>query len=128
MQICRKLTVLHPVASRAATMLTFRRALVAAAFFITVLFLTTRSSPPASAAPETFPRAQAFSGSSKKASTTAPSDSNPIHGGPTRHHPSRSGQKAMQDMSKLSLNDKLAYQFPYDVETRFPAYIWQTWK
>lgn len=22
----------------------------------------------------------------------------------------------------------MAYQFPYDVETKFPAYIWQTWK
>ena len=26
------------------------------------------------------------------------------------------------------LPDKLAYQFPYDVEAKFPAYIWQTWK
>lgn len=31
-------------------------------------------------------------------------------------------------MSKSPLRDKLAYQFPYDVETKFPAYIWQTWK
>lgn len=31
-------------------------------------------------------------------------------------------------MSKMSLYDKLAYQYPYDVETKFPAYIWQTWK
>lgn len=28
----------------------------------------------------------------------------------------------------MSLYDKLAYQYPYDVETKFPAYIWQTWK
>src|SRR3954462_592069 len=34
----------------------------------------------------------------------------------------------MQDMSKMTLYDKLAYQFPYDVESKFPAYIWQTWK
>jgi alpha 1,6-mannosyltransferase len=31
-------------------------------------------------------------------------------------------------MSKMTLYDKLAYQYPYDVETKFPAYIWQTWK
>ncbi|KAL2016111.1 hypothetical protein VTK56DRAFT_4255 [Thermocarpiscus australiensis] len=31
-------------------------------------------------------------------------------------------------MSKMTLFEKLAYQFPYDVETKFPAYIWQTWK
>lgn len=34
----------------------------------------------------------------------------------------------MSDMSQLSLYDKLAYQFPYDLESQFPAYIWQTWK
>lgn len=34
----------------------------------------------------------------------------------------------MQDLSKMTLYDKLAYQYPYDVETKFPAYIWQTWK
>lgn len=34
----------------------------------------------------------------------------------------------MQDTSKWTLSDKLAYQYPYDVESKFPAYIWQTWK
>lgn len=33
-----------------------------------------------------------------------------------------------KDMSDMTLEEKLAYQFPYDVEGRFPAYIWQTWK
>ncbi len=37
-------------------------------------------------------------------------------------------QQLLQDMSRAPLTEKLAYQFPYDVETRFPAYIWQTWK
>lgn len=31
-------------------------------------------------------------------------------------------------MSKMTLSEKLAYQFTYDVESKFPAYIWQTWK
>lgn len=26
------------------------------------------------------------------------------------------------------LRDRLRYQFPYDLRSRFPAYIWQTWK
>ncbi|KAK6504950.1 membrane-bound alpha-1,6- mannosyltransferase Initiation-specific [Arthrobotrys musiformis] len=26
------------------------------------------------------------------------------------------------------LRDQLAYQFPYDVSNKFPAFIWQTWK
>jgi len=113
-------------------MLTFRRALAAAAFILTVLFLTSRSSSPA-AALETFPQTQ-VPDSSRQASTTAPSgqkgsDGNPMHGAPpSRHRPSKAGQQTIQDLSKLSLHDKLAYQFPYDVETKFPAYIWQTWK
>lgn len=32
------------------------------------------------------------------------------------------------DMSGMSTYDKLAYAYPYDVDTKFPAYIWQTWK
>ena len=28
----------------------------------------------------------------------------------------------------MTLYDKLAYQYPYDVNKKFPAYIWQTWK
>jgi len=114
-------------------MLTFRRALVAAAFVLTILFLTTRSSSPAvPAVAETFPKAQAFADSSRQASTTAAgqkADGNPLHGAsPSRQRPPKKGQQALQDMSRLSLYDKLAYQFPYDVESKFPAYIWQTWK
>ena len=37
-------------------------------------------------------------------------------------------QKPLGDTSKMALLDKLAYQFPYDMEGKFPAYIWQTWK
>lgn len=31
-------------------------------------------------------------------------------------------------MSHMSTYDKLAYTYPYDIESKFPAYIWQTWK
>lgn len=37
-------------------------------------------------------------------------------------------QKPLGDTSTMTLLDKLAYQFPYDMEGKFPAYIWQTWK
>lgn len=46
----------------------------------------------------------------------------------TKEKKPKNGQQLLQDMSKVSLRDKLAYQFPYDVEKKFPAYIWQTWK
>lgn len=28
----------------------------------------------------------------------------------------------------MPLRERLRYQFPYDLESKFPAYIWQTWK
>ena len=33
-----------------------------------------------------------------------------------------------QPLAPKSLREQLQYQFPYDREGKFPAYIWQTWK
>ncbi|KAK4239732.1 hypothetical protein C8A03DRAFT_42662 [Achaetomium macrosporum] len=98
-------------------MLTFRRALVAAAFFLTVLFITTRSTSPAAS----------LSATTASSDEKAP-NSNAVHAGANRNKPFQQGQQPMQDISKMTLPEKLAYQFPYDVEMKFPAYIWQTWK
>jgi len=37
-------------------------------------------------------------------------------------------QIAMDELRKKPLKQQLEYQFPYDVDTKTPAYIWQTWK
>ncbi|KAI9653139.1 MAG: membrane-bound alpha-1,6- mannosyltransferase Initiation-specific [Bathelium mastoideum] len=37
-------------------------------------------------------------------------------------------QVIMGDVTVKPLREQLAYQFPYDPEGKFPAYIWQTWK
>ena len=37
-------------------------------------------------------------------------------------------QVIMGDIKAKPLREQLAYQFPYDPEGKFPAYIWQTWK
>lgn len=37
-------------------------------------------------------------------------------------------QISMDDLRKKPLKEQLEYQFPYDVDARFPAYIWQTWR
>jgi alpha 1,6-mannosyltransferase len=109
-------------------MLSFRRALVAAAFILTILFLTTRSTSPASASLAVeFPKAQSDADSRQNSATTG-SSNNAVHGGGNRNRPSPPGQQTMQDMSKMTLAEKLEYQYPYDVEIKFPAYIWQTWK
>lgn len=34
----------------------------------------------------------------------------------------------MEDLRAKPLRQQLSYQFPYDAEGKFPAYIWQTWK
>lgn len=117
-------------------MLTFKRALIAAAFFITLLYFTTRShgpdTPPLTTALRDFPKADLGAApypdsSIQQASTTAPTLKTGGQGLNKQNGPSP-GQKPMQDMSKMTLYEKLAYQYPYDVETKFPAYIWQTWK
>jgi alpha 1,6-mannosyltransferase len=106
-------------------MLTFKRALVAAAFFITVIFLVTRSHEPSPSPLRANPSSPSGYDAtrSKQPSTTSSSYDRKIGLGDRL-----STQKPMMDLSKLSLYEKLAYQYPYDVETKFPAYIWQTWK
>jgi len=37
-------------------------------------------------------------------------------------------QIPMEELKKRPLKQQLEYQFPYDVDAKFPAYIWQTWK
>ncbi|KAK5064945.1 hypothetical protein LTR84_000779 [Exophiala bonariae] len=37
-------------------------------------------------------------------------------------------QTSIQDIASKPLRERLKFHFPYDVESKFPAYIWQTWK
>lgn len=37
-------------------------------------------------------------------------------------------QIPLEELHKKPLRKQLEYQFPYDVDSKFPAYIWQTWK
>ncbi|RDW66816.1 glycosyltransferase family 32 protein [Coleophoma crateriformis] len=107
-------------------MLTFRRAIIAAAFFLTTIFLLSRShsaAPVRVTADDLAKDVHASSGSSEGV-TKSPSNVIP----PANSGKKPATQQPLQDMSKAPLREKLAYQFPYDVETKFPAYIWQTWK
>ncbi|KIX10195.1 uncharacterized protein Z518_01276 [Rhinocladiella mackenziei CBS 650.93] len=56
-------------------------------------------------------------------------------GQPSRSYPppkppktSQQDQQTMRDMASKPLRERLQYYFPYDVEAKFPAYVWQTWK
>ncbi|ODA75817.1 hypothetical protein RJ55_08639 [Drechmeria coniospora] len=100
-------------------MLNSRRAFVAAAFLLTLLFLLSRSHHPAlrTKAPPPGPDADG-----------RPADAAPADGHAATAESKPAPQKPLVDMSRLSTYDKLLYAYPYDVETKFPAYIWQTWK
>lgn len=37
-------------------------------------------------------------------------------------------QIPLQELRSKTLREQLEYQFPYDPASKFPAYIWQTWK
>ncbi|CAK7228513.1 alpha-1,6-mannosyltransferase Och1 [Sporothrix curviconia] len=136
-------------------MLTFKRALVAAAFFLAVFYLTTRThTTPGSALLKDQAAAAAaasaastgavasqngFASASSKAagsvggaSAAAAAAANAQQQGGIQGQQlgNVGGQKTLHvpDLSKMTLYDKLAYQYPYDVDKKFPAYIWQTWK
>ena len=59
----------------------------------------------------------------------------PEEGTPSRSYPppkppkpASEVQQSIQDVASKTLYEKLRFHFPYDIESKFPAYIWQTWK
>jgi alpha 1,6-mannosyltransferase len=103
-------------------MLSFKRAIIFAAFFLTALILL-RQTHGSTADDE-----QIVAAPKKPADSSSESHKSSSGFAPLRQPDPVPAQKALQDMSKMSLYDKLAYQYPYDVEGKWPAYIWQTWK
>ncbi|KAI0827226.1 glycosyltransferase family 32 protein [Hypoxylon sp. FL0890] len=112
-------------------MLSFKRAIVFAVFFLTAFILLRRSHTNAND-PEPFrkppPKPADTNGQHAEAKHDPSTTSYTTETDTSSKDKSLPAQKVLQDMSKMSLYDKLAYQYPYDVETKFPAYIWQTWK
>jgi alpha 1,6-mannosyltransferase len=103
-------------------MLAFKRALISAAFLLTVFYLLSTSHSSRDAAALRDPAmADTTNGG---AGTAAEGSGGKTPGG--RH--TSEGPRRPADMSKMSLYQKLEYQFPYDLASRFPNYIWQTWK
>ncbi|KAK6359874.1 membrane-bound alpha-1,6- mannosyltransferase Initiation-specific [Orbilia brochopaga] len=42
--------------------------------------------------------------------------------------PRKNNRPRPSNMKEQPLREQLAFQFPYDVSNKFPAFIWQTWK
>lgn len=102
-------------------MLNPRRALIAAAFILAVFFLLSRSHTPTSSAPSASERHDAQAEAAAAAAAEAAASQQ-------RAVPPPPPQKPMIDMSGMSTYEKLDYAYSYDIESKFPAYIWQTWK
>ena len=114
-------------------MLNSRRAIGAAVFILLVIFLITRSHDDSKSQPVSPGSAESNSDASKivggspapaghaSSATTGSSSVTNSQGRPA-------AQKPMGDMTHMSTYDKLAYAYPYDIQAKLPAYIWQTWK
>ncbi|KAB8074346.1 nucleotide-diphospho-sugar transferase [Aspergillus leporis] len=101
-------------------MLTFRKSLIAALLLITFVVLI-RSSHSTS-----FP-------SSSPAPVHIPEDYTYTSGEATEEYSSDQKEDAIQQQPlkpspSAPLRERLRYHFPYDLDDKFPAYIWQTWK
>lgn len=118
-------------------MLTFKRALTAAAFFLTLLYFVTRTHtqtsikplPPSDGADaQQATKSEGHATGTGRVPAAPVPTSGPASKAVVRPQKPVAGQQLLADLSRAPVQDKLAYQFPYDVETKFPAYIWQTWK
>ena len=93
-----------------------RRVVFVAAALI-VLFLLLRPSSPSLVEPPSI-------------KTTSDTPNQPTRAYPPPKPPNRqqADTTAVQELASKPLRERLKYHFPYDIESKFPAYIWQTWK
>lgn len=105
-------------------MLTFRKAFVAAVLLITFVVLLRSSHSSASPAPSPI----AVSADTDRHESP---ESHESHAPGDERSPSQKKDRAQHPLeppASAPLRDRLRYQFPYDLDSKFPAYIWQTWK
>ena len=114
-------------------MLSFRRAVFIAVFVLVCFYLFSSSHSPSSApgshSYDDLEAAKGVAAAATKADSSSfrPTGSSPGTQTPSHGSKSRSAQKPILN-AKLSLLERLQYQFPYDPEGKFPGYIWQTWR
>ncbi|EGP88958.1 unnamed protein product [Zymoseptoria tritici ST99CH_1A5] len=125
-------------------MLTFRRALLVAAVVLTCFLFLRNSHPSQTNAykPSNSPKPTGSYIDNRKIVEASPkpaehaSEEHPkpvISQQKEESHIALSDKKVrpqipLADLKAKTLRQQLAYAFPYDVEAKFPAYVWQTWK
>jgi alpha 1,6-mannosyltransferase len=107
---------------------------MAAAAFLTMIFLVTRSHPSpvqnddGASSSNGKSRVMADDYTKTGHNPTTPVSTSSSAGQVVKGSKGKGAQQSLADYAKAPLREKLLYQFPYDVESKFPAYIWQTWK
>ncbi|KAA8647137.1 glycosyltransferase family 32 protein [Aspergillus tanneri] len=99
-------------------MLTFRKALFAAILliaFVALLRSSHSSASPSSSLPISVPEDNSHESS-------LVTEEQPLG------QKKENVQQPLQPPPNAPLLDRLRYHFPYDLDSKFPAYIWQTWK
>ena len=122
-------------------MLTFKRAIVLAAVCLTLLLIFRSSrQPPHIHNADQLPKPKSVEnwiqgGQTKVPSQEAvknekpsPSQHSSWYGSESASHSKPKAQIPLQDLRSKPLRQQLEYTFPYDPLSKFPAYIWQTWK
>jgi len=110
-------------------MLTFRKSLVVAAFVLACLYLFTNHHTAARATQSAASTAAQLAGISKPHSqgklAETPKSTSSLKSSSSK---TKSLQKPLNPGPGSPMVDRLRFQYPYDPEGKFPAYIWQTWK
>jgi alpha 1,6-mannosyltransferase len=126
-------------------MLTPRRGLIAAAAVLTLLYLFFHTRSPGTTTSLTTPKSKTvldglppddfiehppiFPTKIKTEAVTIEASTRPYPPPPNpKSNKKPAQQKPTQDTDQTSLRNRLRYQYPYDLEARFPGIIWQTWK
>ncbi|KAG2417331.1 hypothetical protein HFD88_008550 [Aspergillus terreus] len=97
-------------------MITFRKSLIAAVFFVTFIFLLRSSHSSPSYEPSLYTPEENVQDGADGTEERSPGQKKDAV------------QQPLQPPSSAPLRERLRYHFPYDLNNKFPAYIWQTWK
>ena len=121
-------------------MLSFKKALVLALALLSLFFIF-RSHHSSSEPPATFKNANDLPKPAsliktkpqpqqppKQETTSAATKVDKAFNTPDAPQKKPKTQISLTELHQKPLKQQLEYQFPYDVEGKFPAYIWQTWK
>ena len=118
-------------------MLTPKRTAILAAVVLTFIYFlhTNDSALPSPSATSINGAARTAGNLKSETETAAPRATSPADATTQRPYPpkltganKKTSQRPLVEVASKNVREQLAYQFEYDMQGKFPAYIWQTWK